>query len=394
MLGSHEETVRYKIKKQFKSLGFRIHADVDYRALGLELHWATLRFPRGQLGSANRILTALNEVGYLTYFARIVPQGFHVALFALPAGSSAEYRKFLDHLKTLGIVDGYTLTEVLVSRHNSMNPKYFNFRSGTWDLDWNKVRLDKVNPLTVEAKKPVFPVDLYDLLVIKELQKDALQHLVEIGRKLKMNQKTLEYHYRTHVQKERLIPAYTVRWTQDIERSLAHSVQFTRLEAAGLSTDDLIKLQAAVSKIPFLWAEELLKDGTYIATILIPSHEAVSTFDYISSEVPNLDSKISVGYIRPHDAYLFTIPHNMFVKGWSFSLDRLESDFSAAMKSQKKLKHPHPSGCFPRLGRPEDALRPLSAGFPAAAIPRAGPSVRGTFSLLMSFRVKPETLRR
>jgi len=333
VLGCHEETIRYKIKKQFRNLGFRIHADVDYRAVGLELHWATLRFPKSQLESANSILAALNKVGYLTYYARIIPQGYYAALFALPAGSSAEYRKFLDHLKSIGIVESFSLSEVLVSRHNSMNPKYFNFRSGTWDLDWSRIRLDGVNPLITEAKKPTFPVDLYDLLIIKELQKDALQHLVEIGRKLKVNQKTLEYHYRTHVQKERLIPAYTVRWTQDIEKSLAHSIQIARLSANGLSSEEFIRLQAAVSRIPFLWAEELLRDGTYIATVLIPAQEAVGTFDYISSEVPNLDSRINVGYIRPRDAYLFTIPFEMFENGWSFALDRLESDFSAAMKT-------------------------------------------------------------
>jgi hypothetical protein len=176
-------------------------------------------------------------------------------------------------------------------------------------------------------------VDLYDLLIIKELQKDSLQHLVEIGRILKVNQKTLEYHYRTHVQKGRLIPSYTVRWTQDIEKSLTHSIQIARLEANGLSNAEFIRLQAAVSKIPFLWAEELLRDGTYVATILMPSQEAVSTFDYIGSEVPNLDSRISVGYIKPHDAFLFTIPFEMFEKGWSINLDRLESDFKAAMKT-------------------------------------------------------------
>lgn len=336
MLGAHQETVRYKIKSQFRRLGFRIHADVDYRKLGLSLHWATFKFSPGFLGSANRILAALNETGYLTYYARIIPQGYYIALFAVPTGAGSEYRKFLDHLKRIGMVENFTFKEALASRHNSMNPRYFNFRSGMWEVDWNRVRADPARPLVVEPRKPVATVDKYDLLIIKELQKDALQHLVEVGRRLKVNQKTLEYHNRTHVQKEKLIPNYNVRWTRDMESSVSHSVQLARLTASGLTTKEFIRLQAAVSKIPFLWAEELLKDGTYIATLLIPAQEAVTTFDYLSNEAPNLDTKVSVGYINVRDACLFTIPYHKFEEGWSVDQKALVSDFNRAMTSREK----------------------------------------------------------
>ena len=336
MLGAHQETVRYKIKSRFKRLGFRIHADVDYRKLGLALHWAAIRFTPGYLASANKILAALNETGYLTYFAKIIPQGSYVALFALPVGSGGDYRDFLKRLKKMGIVESYSFEEALISRHNTMNPRYFNFHSGLWEVDWNRVRSEAPRPLAIPAKKQAVPVDRYDLLIIKELQKNALQHLVEIGRNLKVNQKTLEYHNRTHVQRQELIPSYNVRWARDIESSVAHSVQLARLTARGLTPKEYVRLQAAVSKIPFLWAEDLLKDGTYIATLLIPAQEAVTTFHYLAAEAPNLDSKLTVGYIIPRDACLFTIPYHMFDGEWKFDQRKQVASFKKAMAGREK----------------------------------------------------------
>jgi len=337
-LDAHQETVRYKLKMQFKTLGFHIHADVDYQRLGLRLHWATIRFSKANLRWATRILGVLNEVGYLTYYAKIIPQGHYVALFAIPAGTTGDYREFLAHLQDLGIIENFQFEEALVSRHNSMNPRYFNFRSGSWEVDWTKVRLDEARPLKLPHRAGTGKVDMCDLLIVKEFQKDAMQHLAEIARKVKISPKTLEYHYRSHVQ-GRLIPGYNVRWMRDLERTLAHSVLLTRLTASGLGRQEFASLQGAVSKIPFLWAEDLLKDGTYIATVLMPVQDAVATFAYLNNEVPNLDAKVSIGFIKIPDAYLYTIPYNMFDekrKKWSFALRDLISDFDRAGRRAKK----------------------------------------------------------
>jgi len=313
LTGAHAETIRYKVKKQFGRLGFKIHADVDYRKLGLFLHWGTLQFTQRYAESARGIFTSLNQAGYLTYYGKVVPQGRYVALFALPTNVTEEYRGFLNELK----------------------PRYFNFQSGKWEVDWSKVKLEDARPLEREERRAPAEVDLFDLLLIKELQIDALQHIVGIARKLKVHQKTLEYHYRTHVQKQKLIPTYYVRWMRNIEKTLAHSVMVTRLTFKGLTTNEFLKAQSAISKIPFLWAEDLLKDGTYLATLCIPVQETLTTFDYLSTQVPGLDERVQVGLVDQGDASLFTIPYNMFEKGWKFDAERLKSSLLRTIKISK-----------------------------------------------------------
>ncbi len=327
LTGAHAETIRYKVKKQFGRLGFKIHADVDYAKLGLSLHWGSFQFSPKYLDGAKNIFKTLNEVGYLTYYGKVVPQGNYVALFALPTGVTEEYRTFLNEMKDVGILTSFSFDEVLASRHNLMNPKHFNFQSGKWEVDWSKVEAEHAIPLEKEARRNEPVADYFDLLLIKELQIDALQHIVGIARKLKVHQKTLEYHYRVHVQKQKLIPAYVVRWMRDIERSMSHSVVVMRVTFRGLSASEFLKTQAAMSKIPFLWAEELLKDGTYVATLCVPVQENITTFNYLNGQIPNLDERVQVGFISPRDAWLFTIPYHMFEGKWIFDSKRLRSDF-------------------------------------------------------------------
>jgi hypothetical protein len=122
---------------------------------------------------------------------------------------------------------------------------------------------------------------------------------------------------------------------RNIEKTLAHSVMVTRLTFKGLTTNEFLKVQAAISKIPFLWAEDLLKDGTYLATLCIPVQETLTTLDYLSSQVPGLDERVQLGLVDQGDACLFTVPYNMFEKGWKFDAERLKSSFLKTIKISK-----------------------------------------------------------
>lgn len=317
--GAHPETVRYQIKKRLGKLGFRFHADVDYSKLGLQQYWGSFRFDPKHRGDASGFFTALNQFGYLTYFAKIVPQGYHVARFALPPGAVTEYRDLLTDLQKDNVLSEFSLDEALASSHRPMNPRFFNFRSGRWEIEWEKVREEEAVQLRPERTPPKEDADYIDMLIIKELQKDALSHVAGMARRLGVGEKTLEYHYRAHVVEKGLIRGYIVRWTRDVEKSLTHTVATTRLTFRGLNARELGAVQTAVSKIPFLWAEELLRDGTYIATCYIPLSDLVPAFSYLNGSHPDLDSKVEVGFTRSKEAALFTIPYNMFQAGsWKF----------------------------------------------------------------------------
>lgn len=326
LTGAHQETVRYKIKKRFAKLGFRFQAEVDYPRIGLGLHWATLRFSAPLEEIAPRILRLLNKYAYLTHFSKTIPQGYYVAIFAIPEGLEDEHRQFLERLRNKKFVQEIGIEEVVSESHRPMATDFFNFRPGTWEVEWGKVRNVEGTPLPTPKKHQTLQVDYQDLLLIKELQMDALQHVVGIAKKMKANPKALEYHYRNHVVGEKLISSYRTRWMQDVTKTLAHSVAFTRYTFKGLAPGEYTKVQGAVSKIPFLWAEDLLGDGTYIATLNVPLSELVQTNAYLNDEMAGLGTKVEVGYLKPNESSNFTIPHQMFDgKSWKFDARKAET---------------------------------------------------------------------
>jgi len=332
--GAHPETIRYKVKRQFKKLGIRIHAEVDYRKLGLVPIWADLSFSPKFGGSIERVFDALNKYAYLVYYAKLLPRGDFTCMFAVPEGKKGQQEELLAHMKRSGILLDFDTNETVASRINRMDPSFFDFQSGSWQVDWNRVKLSKGSELKVQGGTPSAKVDLYDLLLIKELQIDSLQHLVAIAKKVKVHSKTLEYHYRAHVQAEKLIPSYYLRWMHDIERSITHTVLTTQFTFRNLGAD-VKRVQRVMSKIPFLWSEYIFKDGTYVAFTNTPIREATTILDYLNSEVPGLYEKVEMAYVKKNEANLFTIPYEMYKDGWSYDLKKAKSAVSSIQKKKQ-----------------------------------------------------------
>lgn len=317
--GAHAETIRYKVKRQFPALGLQLKAGPDYGKLGLADHWGMLKFSARGERFAQSILLGLRQQSYLTYYGRIVPQGHYAVHFALPDGLVKAQKEILEHLTGAGVLDGFELKEVAAGRLNPMNSRYFNFQSDSWEVDWAKVRAESGRPLPATKQSPL-RVDELDLLLVKETEENPLQHIVAVARKLRVHQKTLEYHYRAHVLRQKLVPSFVVRWNpgpQDTEEGpvMLGSLMFSRL---GPRFDEV---QRAVSKIPFTWAECAFKDGRYLATLCIPVNEAVTVFSYLDSELGDLSDKVEIGYVKRSEQRVFSVPAHLFDGRWGIDTD-------------------------------------------------------------------------
>jgi DNA-binding Lrp family transcriptional regulator len=334
LTGVPSETVRYKIRRQLTSLGFRYHAEPNYGRLGLSLHWARLGFEPGFSESASLLLKRLNELGYLVYYARVIPSGSYVSLFAMPPSLVPEYRSLLDYVAELGVLRKYEMEEVTFSQHYSFDPKYFNFRSGQWEVDWRKVALEGP-PSDIRPASPPAAIDRYDLLLVKELQIDSLRHDVEIAKKLGVAPPSLGYHMRAHVEREGLIDRYMVRWTQDVTKTLAHAVMLSRVTVRGLDELQLPRALEAIGKVPFTWSVYLLKDGI-TSTMCIPVEESITTFDFLQREMADFSSAIELEYIKSTDAKLFTIPYNMYEGKWTSGVERLRPSIVSMVEARKR----------------------------------------------------------
>jgi hypothetical protein len=330
------ETVRYKLKKEFRRLGFRVHAEVDYSRLGLSLHAADLRFDPAYVPQAGKLLAGLHKIGYLIYYGKLLPRGQYFAVLGLAEGSAGDYFGFLEHLKDKKILQDFMLGTVLAHNHASINPTFFDFRSGKWEVDWNEIRLQSPTLPKSHGQENAVLFDLPDLLLVKELQIDSFQHVVNIARKTKIHPKTLGYHYRSHLLPSGIISGFTIRWVNDVGTTLAHSAMLTRLTVQNYESKNLSKIRLAVNKVPFLWSEYVFQNARYIGFLWIPVEEAVHTFDYLNSEISGLCEDMDLEFVRIGDASLFTIPYHMYKRKWTFDVQKLKSDFEKLTVSTKK----------------------------------------------------------
>lgn len=336
LTGLHPETVRYKLKTRFKKAGFKVHAEVDYDRLGLSLFWSSIEFRAGGTERALRVLQALSEVGHLVYYGRVVPQGTYKVLFAVPQGRGDVYNGILHRLKKDGVVRDYSLEQAIHWQNYSMNPRYFNFQSLKWEVDWSKVPREKPRAERPVAQGKTSTLDLLDLLIVKELQKDAQQHMVAIAKKLGVNSKTLMYHYDNHVEERKLVRGYEFRWMQDLAKNLAHSALWTNVVVKGLNKGEAAKVREEWSKVPFIWADYLMKNGDYSAWFCAPLVEISSTFDYLSAQVSELGAAMEVNVIKTHDASSFTVPFHAFRDGWSLDQKAVIMKMNEVLRAPKK----------------------------------------------------------
>jgi len=326
LTGAHQETIRYKIKKRFVGRGFRFQADVDFSKLGLCLYWANVTVHPLHYPNASRLFEALNREGYLIHFSKVLPGGYFVSLFAIPIGKGEELEKLLNNLMSMKIITGFSLSGVLVERHKPMDVAHFDFQKDRWEVDWQKIRNAPSLPLRPEKPKVSRNADEVDMLLIKELQIDGLQHVSKIAKKLKVNEKTLEYHYRTHVLKDKLVPKYRVRWLRDLTRTVGHAMLVVVLTMRGTDERSYEKLQNAVNRIPYLWVEYRLDGGAYVAILGVPANEFMEMMGYVNDELKQLDSKVETEFEKVGESLTYTIPYHMFSDGrWRFDADKSTS---------------------------------------------------------------------
>jgi len=204
ILGLHISSVWYKIKK-LRAGGFAFGADIDHYKLGLIKLFVFL----------DRIIS-ISDVpsAFLRYYVPVVPRGLFLTYY-LPLKYDID-----DILKSLpkAFLEHYwVIEETYYSR-----PKYtlyYDFDKKNIVFDWllmegrYKEKLGKVFFAKPEAPTRV---DLIDLLIAKELEKNPFMSLRDIQLRIKIHGINLKYgrvlrHFRNHLLKRGVIRGIRLR---------------------------------------------------------------------------------------------------------------------------------------------------------------------------------------
>jgi len=312
------ETVRYKLKRQLSSLGFRVIAEPDYSKMGLKLYHSSIQFTKDGSYFAEPILQLLSKRGYLVRAVRLFPRGIYSAEFALPPRTKEICISVLKHLVDLKVISKFDLEEINFISEYSINPDFFDIKRGSWDVDWRQVKTLKAPPLEQKGPRNL-DVDKYDVILLEEFQKDATQHVSDIAERMHIATPVLGYHYRTHLQKDGLVSSYLTRWIPSIasNKRKGEHVITTRFEFREVKAGQVEQLHEAVAKIPFVWSE-LVTKRNYIAYMLTPSRQLVNMLRYIEEEV--LNTSLDISFSDSADISHIAIPSQLFgERGWTYN---------------------------------------------------------------------------
>jgi DNA-binding Lrp family transcriptional regulator len=339
--GIPQETVNYKLTKQFPKLGLAVRVSVNYERLGLKRLICEADINPELNSQAGAIFDAMAHHAFLTYQARqlTVPGYSHFLMFAVPVSLIPEFRAFMDGLVSKGVLTRYTLSEISWLRHLSLDPRFYDFANRSWHVNWKWVAETEgvlvEEPLTINPQeKP--EMDNIDLYIIKELQANALQKLAIIARKLGVDPKLLRYHFHRHV--ELVISGYCVGWSRaykDAKRNLVHMVFIF----SGLDEKQLRRARDIFNKVPFTWAEAAGPGGGYHTFLHIDSKHLEETMLFLKFMLGPIQDKaktIFLDGISPDSNWTYSIPYEMFEGGrWVFRPHEAYEAVTALVEKEK-----------------------------------------------------------
>jgi hypothetical protein len=335
MTGMPTETVRYTIKRRFPTIGLNVRTPMNHSALGLERYFVSTRLTESAEKNESSMLKALSSTAFLTYWCKAPVERRHLAFFAVPVALVDEFHGFLDSLVKEDVFVDYKSERFEWSRHLELKSRYYDFATGGWSIDWSKIRrTGEAPPAPPSDEEPSASpeIDATDTLIIKELQLNSWRGIAEIARKLRLNERTVRWHYRKHVA-DIACSAY-VNWIPVNPKEFSKAAGLIH-EFIGVSKETLEKLRYVFNNFPFSWFEGGRRDGYYQVHSALPAAHFMESLRFLNASLGEIIDSWKTWTIDLSTTIWYTLPYENFdnQRGWFFDSDAaLEAVFPQKMK--------------------------------------------------------------
>jgi DNA-binding Lrp family transcriptional regulator len=335
--GLPAETIRYRIKNQLKEMGIRFHVSINYLKLGLVRSWLFLDFSLQVTRNIPDILDLLAKRGYLTYYARVIPHGYYIAIPTIPYSALEKYKQFLDELVRMDVLKEYRMTDLQYLKHLSLRSEFYDFTTRTWNIPWSKLEYEaRGAPAQIQMDYSRVPIDKIDLLILKEFQINASQSLSSISKKINVPEKQVRYHYKKHIEEGRIIENYIVRWQADRYHLTNKYLMACFLEFSDLTKSDVSYINSILEGLPFTWMIGVSVDRTkLISQISMPVSQYYDAFTFLADKLYMFKGRFKLHVIDYQKAEAYTIPYESFNDniGWFTNLDEVAELFREKVKA-------------------------------------------------------------
>jgi len=331
----HKETARYWYKEKLLKKGYTVQAVPNHEKLGLKRVIALAQFSDEFRSYADAILMAMSELCYLTSFAKTLPDDFYSIHANVPQEYVGDWIRFMQELRRRGLFDSIQAVPFEWARVVPMKSEIYDFENDSWQYDWaSKPRLEPGSLAFAPSARSKF--DSIDLGVIKLLQLNPDVSLIEVGDRLRVNYKTLTWHYRSHLVGNGLVKGYLVNWAgtrydPKLEKAMhrRHRYMWLELLLVGLTETERMEITARVNQLPFVWFEAG-GGQNYFAQIAFPTETITEALSFVKDVTSTVRQKATWHFMDQANALRFTIMPSLYdieTKKWKFDHVELLSRF-------------------------------------------------------------------
>ncbi len=268
-------TVRYILLKRLPKLGLLARAYVNYGALGLQRYLVEFR-SKHIPSYVSRILDLLGEFMYLDYYTYSMTGKKFFAIFAVPLRFEKSFVEFLQALEFLGLMKDVEVKKLAYMKPLPFMTDFFDFSRGVWSQDWMDRMVSRDIQEIPEYPDPDVKIDKIDLMMLAELQKQAIPVKYErFAKKFGLSRQTISKHYR-HAR--RFINMFFVVWFPPMNPELIVSPIIIKTTYGNQTRETIIN-------IPFTYAEMKSDRGEYFAFLWTPSMGLYTTIKFLTKSV-------------------------------------------------------------------------------------------------------------
>jgi DNA-binding Lrp family transcriptional regulator len=344
-LGQFKESVRYRYKEKLLNKGFAVRVAVDNEKLGLRRVIMLMDFADGYRDVAELMLTIMSYEGYLVAFEKVLPDGRFLVHASVPDELVEAYREFFSGLKEKGYFRSFEFYTFHWFRNPPMKTEMYDFDEGLWDFDWSReLKVDRQVASYMPSAREKF--DSTDLLILKELQKDGNKSLAEMAETLKINYKTLTWHFRKHVEERKLIKGYVINWMgtkYDYKADRALNKKHTYMAVAVLFSEldqaKRIDVMSRLNQLPFIWSEAV--GDRYEAELVFPIESITEGLQHLAEVISETNTVARYFIIDQRHALTFSIIPELYNESrqtWVFNQEILVSRFENLLQKAKGIQ--------------------------------------------------------
>jgi len=262
-------TVRYILTKRFPKLGLSVKALINRGLLGLQRYLVMIE-PALSPKFTSGLLSTLGEFMYLTYYTYLTRQRKFMTIFTLPPKYFDSFIEFLNQLKSANIIADFELDKLFYMRGLPFRVDCFDFKEGVWRQDW-KERGSWI-PEVYENPNTELKLDRIDLLILKELRKDAFIKYIDLAKILKLTRQTIKRHYERAV---KAVYMYAIFWFPP------WNPETIAVPVITISHDIEVARRALIN-VPYTFTEMRTADK-YLTFSVIPSIDFYRTIKYVNT---------------------------------------------------------------------------------------------------------------